>query len=172
MSCIILDDIPFASWTVAEELYIDLRKQLQVALILVLSDVDFLRKPLPAGKLLWNDFRTTNLTAHQAISLVAHRIGLFRPDTLRDHLGGAELDVFPFDANDIAKSVAPRNGDPDTPGSIPLRLLNQLLDRVLQKMLDEFPPMDDLTKLSAAKLRERLISMEQAYQSEIGPVAA
>jgi hypothetical protein len=172
LSCIILDDIPFASWTVAEKLYNDLRKKFQIARILVLSDVDFLRKPLPPGKLLWRDFQTSNLTARQAVSLVSRRISLFRPDYLRDHFVGAELELFPFDASDIAKSVAPPNGDLDTPGSIPLRLLNWLLDTVLNEMMDEFPPVDDLTKLSSAQLRKRLISLERAYQREIGLVAA
>jgi len=172
LSCIILDDIPFAAWTVAEDIYNNLKKQLQVVLILVLSDVDFLRKPLPFGKLLWSDFRTTNLTAHQAISLVSRRTSLFRPDFIHDYLIEAGLDAFPFDAQDIAQSVAPPNGDLDAPGSIPLRLLNQILDTALKEMLEKFPPVHDFTKLSSAQLRERLISLEQAYIREIGPAAA
>ena len=170
LSCVILDDIPFDSWTIAEDLYNELKKHLQVALILVLSDVEALRKPLPAGKLLWNDFQTANLTAHQAISLVRHRISLFRPHSLDEYLAEVGLDVFPFAADDIARSVAPPNGDLDTPGSIPLRLLTQILDTVLGDMLDEFPP-DDLTQLSPAHLQERLISLEQAYLREIGQAA-
>jgi hypothetical protein len=173
LSCIVLDDIPFASWTAAEELYMELRKQFQVALILVLSDVDFLRKPLPpASKLRWSDFRTTNLTAHQAISLMASRVALFRPDHLHTHLAEAGLETFPFDADDIAKNVAPPDGDRNTPGSIPLRLLNQVLDAVLQERLEEFPLVGEFTELSPTQLRERLISIEQAYLSEIGLVAA
>jgi hypothetical protein len=167
LPCVILDDIPYSSRKLADELYKNVRAHTHMVLILILSDMESLRnQPKPGvvkvGDQLWNDYSTQNLTVNQATSLVAQRIKLFRADAVHGHFCGLGMDLFPFDPDDIASSVAPESGDRDEPGTIPLRLLNWLLDMALQQSIDKFPP-GDITKLKPHELGPRLVKLEQAY---------
>jgi len=168
--CIILDDAPYARWTIAEDLYNKIRNKTKtpVIIILILSDVEALRRPVRiAGKYGWYDFATTNLTAHQAVALVAQRVRLFRPDPLQDHLARLGMELFPFDPRDIEKCVAPAQGGLDDPGTITLRQLHLILERSLEEMLGEFMQMADLTRTATDELRGRLISLKREYLREI-----
>jgi hypothetical protein len=171
LPCVIMDDTPFAQWTLAEDLFnkIQAGYKKQMAFIVILSDVEALRRGTlqMAGKFGWDSFTTANLSALQAVSLVCQRVSLFRPPPLRDHLSRLGLEAFPFDPEDIKKCLAAPGGSLEKPGLVTLRTLHQVLERSLQEMLGEFEQIPDLTRATADELRGRLIGLKREYLREI-----
>jgi hypothetical protein len=172
LRCIILDDIPASCLSDVEKLYIELTHEQATVLILVMSDIDALRHALPTSRMSPRDFRTTNLSANQAVAFVRKRFSLFRIPSVNDHLVNLGLNFYPFDGEEIVRVAMPADGDPDTPGSIPLRLLNQSLDFSLEETVGRISEQHSLLELSTEDLKKRLVSLQQFYNRRLEQLLA
>jgi ATPase family associated with various cellular activities (AAA) len=170
--CIILDDIPASCLSSVEKLYVELTHEQPTVLLLIMSDIDALRQALPTSRMSPRDFRTTNLSANQAVAFVRKRFSLFRIPSIHDHLANLSLNFYPFDDEEIVRVAMPADGDPDTPGSIPLRLLNQSLDFSLEETVIRMSGQHSLLELSAEDLKKRLVSLQQFYNRRLEQLLA
>jgi hypothetical protein len=158
---LVIDNLDLALQHEAVELYQEYSSTRTLIMFLITKDLELLREAGHNFPVEIRRFRMQPLTPDQAVTFVKRRIERCRINTYAGKLQGYEL--FPFDADDIHRVVAEKDGQ-FREGPVTLRVLASTLHQLMEARLMGDSADVELAALSRDELRDQLIFLRDAYR--------
>lgn len=165
--CVMLDNLVAGAEVTALDLYDKLFESERIVfLFLVTSDLQILSKERNNSRHQITRFKMRELTSHDAVEFVKHRIKFFREPKLPS-LGNYQF--FPFDEVDIKESVESGllRGNGNGEGRITLRQFNVILHKSLNNRINELKEVNadfDIAHLPQNNVSNYIIKLVEYYQ--------
>ena len=165
--CVMLDNLVAGAESAALDLYDKLfASERIVFLFIVTSDLQILSKERNNSRHQITRFKMLELTAHDAVEFVKHRIDFFRNPKLSSL---SNYQFFPFDEVDIEESVESGllRGNGNGEGRITLRQFNVILHKSLNNRINELKKLNadfDITQLPQNSVSNYIIKLVEYYQ--------
>lgn len=165
--CVMLDNLVADAEVTALDLYDKLFDSERIVfLFLITSDLQILSKERNNSRHQITRFKMRELTSHDAVEFVKHRIKIFRDSKLPSL---SNYQFFPFDEVDIKESVESGllRGNGNGEGRITLRQFNVILHNSLDNRINELKERNadfDIAQMPQNSLSNYIIKLVEYYQ--------
>jgi hypothetical protein len=165
--CVVVDGLLHEAQSRAVELYYNLQSRI-IFLFLISSDLKILDQNQANSPDDFEEFRTSHLTAENALAYVRHRLDFYRVANSRLPCSH-ECPLYPFSEGNITAVLGGQPSDVVSNGhtNVTIRQFNRVLDDAIGLYMDRLQDTFDLSALQPEETDRHLIDLAESYRRTI-----